>query len=390
MTSNRLLVIDDEPSICAAIGRIARQSGYDVISTTDTDDCRDRIISWNPSVIVLDLSMPEMNGIELLAWLAEHHSHGCVFIFSGGDPIRLREAETMGLSFGLKIAGSLPKPIPVATLRHSLEDIYDSAGILSAHDIRQALEKDEISLVYQPQIDLIDGSLFGFEALARWNHPRHGLLPPDRFIGIVEASHIVDRFTERVLEMALAEAARWHVIPDSRIAINVSAASCASKKLPNTVQKLCSRNAISSRRVTLEVTETAAMTDPLRTGDCLRHLQAVGVDLSIDDFGTAYSSLSKLQQLPFVEIKIDKSFVSNCLTEPKSGVLVRSMIELAHSLGKRAVAEGIEDAGTLNRLREWGCDIGQGYYIGKPMSPREITVWLQQHPAESFREGFVA
>lgn len=224
MTSNRLLVIDDDPTSSATIGRIARGCGYDAIITTDTDDFRSRVLSWDPTVIVLDLSMPEMDGYQVMDWLARQGCNAHILIVSVHELDRLREAEATGRALCLNMAGVFQKSLNLEKLRDVFREIYDAAGVLSIQDISHALINREFRLVYQPQIDLKSGGIVGLEALARWDHPRRGPIPPSTFIPMMEANEIMSEFTYRVLEMALDELRAWNGAMNGRVAINVSAA----------------------------------------------------------------------------------------------------------------------------------------------------------------------
>jgi len=379
MASNRLLVIDDEPASSATIGRIARGCGYDTIITTDIDDFRSRVGSWAPTVIVLDLTMPEMDGRQLIAWLGHQGCKARILIVSGREPAQLQEAEEAGVSLGLRMAGSLEKPLRVEKLRRAFREIYDAAGVLSAQDVAQALVNREIRLEYQPQIDLQSGATVGFEALARWDHPRRGAILPDTFIPMLEAHDIVDEFTAQILELAFADLREWEGGSDFRVAINVSAANFRTMAIDEVVRAHCRGSGIDGSRIAVELTETAAMTETARIGACLERLHGFGVHLSIDDFGTGYSSLVKLHQLPFTELKIDRSFVTHCGRDAQSGILVRTMIDLAHNLNMKVVAEGVESLEMQERLRAWGCDAAQGFFVGRPMRPHEAERWQAMH-----------
>jgi EAL domain-containing protein (putative c-di-GMP-specific phosphodiesterase class I) len=377
MASNRLLVLDDEPASAAMIGRIARGCGFDTIITTDADDFRSRISGWAPTVIVLDLAMPEMDGHEVLSWLAQQGCIAKILIISGRSIVELREAEALGATLGLNVLGSLEKPLRVEPLRAAFREIYDSAGVLSVQDILLALQNREIRLVYQPKVDLRAGAVMGFEALARWDHPKRGPISPDTFIPVLEEHQIVDEFTARIFEMAFADANHWRGCGELGLAVNVSAANCRSMLLDNLLSEHCSRSHIKPDRISIEITETAVMSDLSRAADCLCRLHSLRVVLSIDDFGTGHSSLAKLQKLPFSELKIDRSFAVGRVADRQSGTLVRGIVDLAHNLGMKVVAEGVETEETMSRLREWNCDFAQGHLISRPMLPADVPHWLQ-------------
>jgi EAL domain-containing protein (putative c-di-GMP-specific phosphodiesterase class I) len=379
VASNRLLVIDDDPASSAIIGRIARGCGFDTIITTDTDDFRSRVLSWEPTVIVLDLSMPEMDGDQVMAWLAKQGCKAHILIISGLELARMREAEATGRSLGLNMAGVLQKSPHVEKIRDVLLEIYDAADVLSIQDISKALINREIRLVYQPQIDLRSGAVVGFEALARWNHPKRGPVSPATFIPLLEANEIMNDFTSQILGMALGDMRLWNGATDAKVSINASTANCGCMGIDEMVRSQCTDKGIDIQRITIEITERAAMTEASEVDACLAHLQELGAQVSIDDFGTGYSSLLKLHQLPFSELKIDRSFITDNVSDLKNGILVRAMIDLAHNLNKKVVAEGVESAETLHLLREWGCDLAQGYFIGRPMPPDEVVPWLRQY-----------
>jgi EAL domain-containing protein (putative c-di-GMP-specific phosphodiesterase class I) len=379
VASNRLLVIDDDPASSAIIGRIARGCGYDTIITTDTDDFRSRVLSWDPTVIVLDLSMPEMDGDQVMAWLAKQGCKAHILIVSGLELARMQEAGAKGRSLGLNMAGILQKSLQLEKIRDVFREIYDAAGVLSIQDISKALINQEIRLVYQPQIDLKNGAVVGFEALARWNHPKGGPIPPATFIPLLEANEIMSDFTSQILGMALDDMRLWNGATGARVSINASTANCGCVGIDEMVRSQCIDKGIDIQRITIEITERAAMTEASQVDASLARLHELGAQVSIDDFGTGYSSLVKLHQLPFSELKIDRSFITGSDSDLQNGILVRAMIDLSHNLNKKVVGEGVESVETLHCLREWGCDFAQGYFIGRPMPPDEVIPWLRQY-----------
>ncbi|MGA9671130.1 MAG: EAL domain-containing response regulator [Terracidiphilus sp.] len=383
MASNRLLVVDDEPASSATIGRIARGCGFDTIITTDTEDFRSRIVSWNPTVIVTDLAMPEMDGYQLMEWLAKAGCKAQILVVSGQEMAVLQEAKEAGLALGLNIAGIMQKPLRLEALRSVFQGIYDAAGVLSVQEVAKALTNHEIRLAYQPQVDLQTGAVVAFEALARWNHPKRGLIPPDTFIPLLEASDLMSEFTRQILSMALGDMCYLNGTTNARVAINVSSADFGSAGMDKMVWEQCIAKRFSIGRITIEVTETAAMSAKGKIAECLARLHEFGAQLSIDDFGTGYSSLVKLHQLPFSELKIDKSFAMDCASNRESGILVRTMIDLAHNLHMKVVAEGVESKEVMDQLREWGCDIVQGFFISRPMAREDVKPWLHWYNSQA-------
>ena len=243
--------------------------------------------------------------------------------------------------------------------RHSL----DRLNVLA--ELRLGIPRGELEVHYQPQCDCDTGALVGLEALVRWRHPLRGLLYPDAFIPAVETTSVVTALATAVLDAALGQLAWWRAEGiDVTLAVNVSARQMTDPELPGTVATLLAEYAISPRLLTLEVTESSMMADRGRTSAVLVGLASVGVGLSIDDFGAGYSSLAYLSRLGADELKIDRSFVMGMSTNPDDAVIVRSIIDLGHSLGMRVVAEEVETATVWDTLTELHCDLGQGLSDG--------------------------
>jgi diguanylate cyclase (GGDEF)-like protein len=247
-------------------------------------------------------------------------------------------------------------------------------------DLRRAIAHGELVLHYQPKISTGTGALSSVEALVRWQHPTLGLLPPDKFIPLAENTGIIHALTTEVLRLALSQARKWadagRLIP---VAVNISARSLLDPRFPAHVAELLESHGVAPCLLSLELTETAVMTDHALALAVLQALDAMGVSLSIDDFGTGYSSMSYLKTLPIKELKIDRSFVMGMTREPGSAVIVRSAIDLGHNLGMTVVAEGVEDGLTRSDLAGMGCDLVQGYEICRPVPARELERWMETH-----------
>ena len=240
-----------------------------------------------------------------------------------------------------------------------------------------AMAAGQLWNAYQPKLDLKTGEIVGVEALVRWLHPKRGPIGPDSFIPVIEGAGRIRDLTAHVLEQGLEDALAWsesgHEIG---VAVNVSATLLADHEFIETVGSILQGHGLPNGRVTIEVTETAAMDSPERAIAALESWRSLGVNISIDDYGTGQSSLNYLQKLPATELKIDKSFVQSIVTDNRNAIMVRSTIALAHELGMRTVAEGIEDEACLDLLGQMGCDTGQGYFIGKPMSAADLAAFL--------------
>ncbi len=243
-------------------------------------------------------------------------------------------------------------------------------------ELREAIELDQLVLHYQPLLDLRSGRVLAVEALVRWQHPVDGLLPPGRFIPLAEGSGTIHRLTRAVITKACRQAkawqdAGWPVV----VAVNVSARSLIDGSLPDVVVADLRAVGLPPQLLRIEITESAIIADPVRARDVLMRLRELGVGLAIDDFGSGYTSLAHLRDLPVHELKIDSSFVTTMLTEPRNLVIVRTGIELAARFGLESVAEGIEDGETLAALRRLGCTTAQGYHVARPMAVEALDAW---------------
>jgi diguanylate cyclase (GGDEF)-like protein len=256
-------------------------------------------------------------------------------------------------------------------------------------DIRHALTGDEIVVHYQPIVDLDDRTVKGAEGLVRWQHPEHGLIPPAAFVQTVEQTGLIGPLTRHVLERSIAECAAWR--RDGRalsVAVNLSVRNLLDRDLPREIERMLDSFGVPADALQLEITESMIMTDPERALATVSRLSDLGVRLSVDDFGTGYSSLANLRRLPIDELKIDRSFVSPMLQDESDLIIVRSTINLGHDLGLRIIAEGVEDAPTLERLAALGCDLAQGYHLSRPMSGSAFSTWLEESPLSTERTGF--
>ncbi len=413
MSRGKVLVLDDDVLTGETIQNLIAFANYDSCLTITSNEFFRQYNEWQPDYIALDLIMPDMDGVEIMAELARMQCQSAIIITSGVGKRVLEAAMRTAREQGLNVLGVLAKPFDAVTLK-SMLDSYVPPGTnigsqtarkpeppfiqpkpeapLVAGELQLAIKRQELFNVYQPKLDSHSLVLTGFEALVRWQHPVKGLILPDLFIPLAEASGLVDSLTTSVLNEALGWFARQklhgsvfqHFMqhPDQLdLSINISAKTLNNPAVLDHLSEQCAAWTIDPRQVIFELTESSAMQNPVAALSILTRLRMKGFRLSIDDFGTGYSSMLQLVRLPFSEIKVDKSFVMTAFASSESRAVIKSIIDLAHSLGLMVTAEGIENAETLEYLKKLGCDLLQGNYIAAPMREAEVPLWLEQrHP----------
>ncbi len=260
---------------------------------------------------------------------------------------------------------------------HSASDDFDPSRLILLGQVRSALKRGQFVLHYQPKVDLRRGRITGVEALVRWCHPEHGVLGPAAFIPQIEPTALVGPFTMYVIEQALRQMVAWRRRGiDLEMSVNLSARNLLDPELPAHVEELLRRHDIPAERLTVEITESAALVDPDRAIAALEALRTSGVGVSVDDFGTGNASIEYLAALPASELKIDRSFITAMLEDARAEAIVRSTIDLAHNLGLTVVAEGIETEAVMERLAVLGAETGQGFLISRPLPAEELTEQL--------------
>jgi diguanylate cyclase (GGDEF)-like protein len=254
--------------------------------------------------------------------------------------------------------------------------------------LRTALDTEQLVPHYQPKLDLRTGAVIGVEALVRWEHPHRDLLFPDVFLPLAEQAGLMRRLALRVLERSLSDLRDWRSRGhDLSVAVNLSVSNLQDVALPDQVEMLLSALEVPASALVLEITEDVLMADAARSQQVMAGLRRLGVRLSVDDYGTGYSSLAYLRALPVDELKLDRSFVSHLTTDEKAAAIVRSTLSLSRELGMTMVVEGVEDEAALTALREWGCDVAQGYHIARPMPADRFVTWLEDARATAPRPG---
>lgn len=370
----RLLVVDDDEAIRGLISTIAEAVGYEVVVEENGRRIEAAVRRHAPQLILLDLQMPEVDGVEVLRRLAGQKLETEIMVLSGSDGRVLATAERLGKTLGLNMQPTLQKPFDIEELRRRLQASHDrwNAASFSADELKAAIDAGWIEPHYQPKAHLVEqcvGKIVGVEALARLHHPKRGQVPPAIFIPLAERADLIQPLTDQIMEAAVSQAAEWRRAGQPlSVSINISALHLDDLTLPDRLERLAAKHEVPPALFGLEITESAAMADAARTMDIIMRFRLKGFGVSMDDFGTGYSSLVQLHRLPFDELKIDKSFVLAMDRDSECEEIVRTVVQLGHSLGLRVCAEGVESKQTLNVLTALGCDVAQGFLIAKPMS----------------------
>ena len=389
MTEPTIYLLDDEEALVDLHCEVAEMAGFSARGFTRASQFFEQVVNFETgSVLVLDLHMPEMDGIEVMRRLAQMHNTPALILVSGHDAGVLHSAEKLCKAHGLEVIGSFRKPLSLDVFQELLEQ-YIPAGMpaenaavsslskeISKSSLQQAIKKEQLVLHYQPQVNIATGELSGIEALVRWQHPNIGLIYPDSFLSVVEHNGLMSELTHWVIDKAVRQEQQWQRQGlHATMSVNISALDITGLMLPEQLAELLNDNRLDSSHLTLEVTERALMGELVTSLDILTRFRLKGLSLSIDDFGTGYSSLSQLHRVPFTELKVDRSFVSNMDSDNEACAIVKTCIILGHELNMLVVAEGVENKEQLNMLESMGCDFAQGYHIAKPMTAGDFIHW---------------
>jgi EAL domain-containing protein (putative c-di-GMP-specific phosphodiesterase class I)/ActR/RegA family two-component response regulator len=386
---NRLLVTDSDPEVLEAIAEAARELGFSVATAFSAGEFLQLVDDFRPTAIFMDLHLEQTDGVELLRMLVPRDCKAEIVLMSGADRRVLSATLELGTNRGLAMAGVLAKPILAQELQGKLTAVLKEDRKLGAADLKAALSSGQLIAYYQPKASRVENGgwrIDSVEALVRWQHPELGLVMPDEFIPIAERSELIADLTEQVLAQALSQIREWNESGlRLKCAVNLAPSLVTDLSLPDRVASSIAQNGLDGSQLALELTETATMQDPSKTMDILTRLRVKGIGLSLDDFGTGFSSLTRLYQMPFDEMKIDKSLVMNVPKSREANTIVGSLIELAHNLGLKVCAEGVESRAALDLLEILRCDFCQGYFISRAVPGRDIPNlvmnWNNQSPA---------
>lgn len=338
-------------------------------------------------VAICDLSMPGMDGVQFIRHVADGHLVHAVLLLSGMASPLIATVESMARSHGLTVLGSIEKPVTEQKLGNHLlkfgpgfrvRPVRAPAPSLSGADIERGVQAGEFVAHYQPKVDFNTLKVCGFEALARWNHPAHGLLAPAGFIGVAEQSGTIHALTTRMLALAFNQLNTWSVDGlDTSVAVNLSVAYLSGTEAAGAIAALAQRSSVPPQRITLEVTESLFSANLAAVLENLARLRMMGFHISLDDFGTGFASVQQLLRVPFTELKIDQSFINGAATRPNLRTILESCLQLSGKLKLQSVAEGIERDEEWQLLKSLGCHVAQGYLIARPMPADAVPEWHQ-------------
>jgi EAL domain-containing protein (putative c-di-GMP-specific phosphodiesterase class I)/FixJ family two-component response regulator len=389
-TAIRILVLDDERFMLKL--HVHMLTGLGFTSVTACDNGREAL-AWIDApgppadLVLLDLNMPQMDGVEFVRNLVERDYPGSLVLVSGEDERLLRMAKRLVQAHRIPVLGHIRKPLSLAALAQVMDRWTPAAArpearrAFTAVELRDAIANGELVNHYQPKVDVASGTVVGVEALVRWRHPDEGLVFPDRFIALAEDEGLIDALTRVVLARAMADAATWHRAGlRLKVAVNLSMDNLASVGFADFVAAAAAAEGVAPQDVVLEVTESRLMLDLRAPLEVLTRLRLKRFRLSIDDFGTGHSSLAQLQDIAFDELKIDHGFVHGAWRDEATRAMYYASLGLGMHLGMDVVAEGVEDREDWDFVRDTGCGLAQGSFIARPMPFVELAAWVASWP----------
>ena len=385
MSAPRILVIDDDGDFRRSMKLMVEPTGTAALAVSDV--CS--LLALRPcpnDVVFIDLVMPGIDGIQVLGELARYQVRSKIILMSGRSADVLETAARIGRGLGLQMGGVLKKPFRLAQLRTLVAettsvDKQSKPDPLphspAAADLIDGMNSGELQVALQPIIEIGSGKPWAFEALARWYSGKHGLVYPSRFLPLAAEAGLMPALSEAVVRLAAEQSAFLEASGyASKVCVNFDGADLSEASMPETLLRIVQEFDVPPSALVIELTESRAARNQLSMMENLARLRLQGFALALDDFGTAYSSLERIRNLPFSVLKIDRTFVSDVESNVRARGIVSACISLARRCKLLTVAEGVETAGQMQALRRMGCDMVQGYLIAKPMFPADLLSWL--------------
>jgi len=389
-TTTGIVLLDDDPFMLKLLIHMLAQLGYTRVVACDSgQEALQQVTGTHEVVdlIFLDINMPGMDGVEFIRRLVECRYGGSVILVSGENGRILESVEKLLKAHQLIALGHLQKPVKPDELLSLLGRLKPNIGhsnvtrvsqhSYSAEQFRAAIAQGELINYYQPKVALATGEVVGMESLVRWRHPVDGLIFPDQFLGLAEEQGLLTEVTRVVLIEAMKQAkAWWRAGYHLSVAVNISMDDLTALDFPDMAEVLAASVGIDPQIITLELTEGQVMRQLSTVLDVLSRLSLKRFRLSIDDFGTGHSSLAQLRDLPFNELKVDRGFVHGASTDGTRRAICSASLQMAHQLQMQVVGEGIENREDWDFLSQLGCDVGQGYFIARPMPAADVVGWI--------------
>ncbi|WP_241825798.1 MULTISPECIES: EAL domain-containing response regulator [unclassified Salinivibrio] len=378
-TQCQILIVDDQKVVRHTLSLCLRNLGYEGCYEASNGKEAKRVIEEHQiDVIFCDLNMPVEDGFEVLRYLGASHFQGAIVLMSSEEQDVLQSTSQLARLYHLQIIGCLPKPLTAADIKSMLLDWAAlptvsmgkllNEGALSSEQLIQFIEQGSVKAYFQPQIDLNTQAIQGFEVLARIEESPQKILMPDLFIPAAEGdATLILALTKSIIQSAYEDVKQnWDYVSSLSFSFNISGRVLEHDNFPNWLKGISEEYSIPTQQIVCELTETALNDDQAITDAQMLRMRMLKFKLSIDDFGTGYSSIAQLHAIPFNELKIDKCFIFDCLTNSKSATVVEQSVKMAKALGLTVVAEGVESAEVVEFLRHLGCDSAQGYFYAKP------------------------
>lgn len=374
----RLLILDDDVELGELIGELGEHCGFAATVTHDGASFNEALGRAAPALIVLDLQMPDTDGVEVLRDLAAGGTRAGILLVSGMDKRTIASAEHYGRQAGLNLVGTLQKPFTPEAMMSKLSSVFEATRRLTSDDLAKAIAEGELTLRYQPVVRRIQTGTWhaeSVEALLRWQHPSLGLLVPSQFLSLIDSDRgeLMKHLTDFVFERGIEQLRVWqndgfHI----GLRVNVAAGLIADSQFPDRLEALLREHDTDPGLLTLEIREATNLGQSSKGFDILTRLRLKSIGLALDDFGASGSTLHGLYTLPFGEIKIDRGLIADLASVPGAGVLVSGLIDIAHRMDMTCCAVGVETDEQLKALDEAGCDLAQGFFIGSPVAPARL------------------